>query len=93
MGPGITEKYEILLDGGKFGILDLKWHRWDIFVASGPAGRETLNAWFIDYELPIYKQLYIGARYVYYDRKATYDDFDDITKQQNEIRTFVTLHF
>ena len=93
MGPGITEKYELLLDGGKWGIFDFKFHRWDIFVASGPAGRERLNALFFDYEFPIYKKLYLGARYVYYDRKAVYDDFPDIEKNLDEIRTFVTLHF
>jgi len=93
MGPGITEKYELLVDAGKWGILDLKFHRWDIFVASGPAGRERLNTWIVDYEIPVIKQLYIGARYLYYDRKAVYDDFDDITKNQDEIRTFITLHF
>lgn len=93
MGPGITEKYEVEVNGSKLGILELKLHRWDIFVASGPAGRERLNVWTVDYEIPVYKQLYIGARYIYYDRKATYDDFDDIEKNEDEFRTYITLRF
>ena len=93
LGPGSRGKISVELEAQKFGSLKLRTSRFDIFVASGPAGRERLNILDFEYKLPIYKALNIGAKYTFYDRKATYDKFEGTEEAYTAFRTFISLRF
>ena len=93
LGPAIKTKLETKLEMGKIGDLSIKYHRWDIFVASGPEGKETLQSFTFEYDIPVVHPFYLGARFHIYNRKAHYDNFDDVKKRSEELRVFATYRF
>ncbi len=93
LGPGLSGKFEGWLINDKYGEMYISYLQYWLYTLSGADGNETISITNGRIETPISKHFKIGAEYLLYIRKGLYDDYEDITAENNELRTFISYRF
>lgn len=93
LGPGLSGKFEGWLINSKYGELYVSYIRYWLYTLSGADGQESIDITNGRLETPISSHLKLGVEYLYYTRSGVYDDYKDITAENNELRTFISYRF
>lgn len=93
LGPGFSTKLESWLINQKYGEFYLGYLNYFLYTLSGADGSEQITITNARIETPIYNQFRIGIEYLYYSRNGVYDDYEDITANNNELRSFISYRF
>jgi hypothetical protein len=93
LGPGLSGKFEGWLVNSKYGEMYVSYLRYWLYTLSGADGQESIDITSGRIETPISTHLKLGAEYLYYSRIGVYDDYKDITAENNELRTFISYRF
>jgi len=67
--------------------------RYWLYTLSGAEGTEAIEISNYRVETPISKHFKIGLEYLYYIRNGKYDNYEDITAENNELRSFISYRF
>ena len=90
LGPGFSTKLESWLINKKYGEFYLGYSNYFLYTISGADGSETITITNARMETPISKRFRIGIEYLYYTRNGIYDNYEDITVENNELRSFLS---
>jgi hypothetical protein len=93
LGPGFSSKFEGWLTNKKYGEMYIGYLRYWLYTLSGADGNETIEITNGRIETPISKRFKIGIEYLYYSRNGVYEDYEDITAENNEFRSFISYRF
>ena len=93
IGPGLLTKADIWLRHNNRLEFLTRYGHWNIFVASGPSGRETLDMIDLRAHVRLFRSYWFGVEGIFYFRDAHYDDFDDIYKELYEFRSQLSWRF
>jgi len=93
LGPGFSTKLEGWLVNAKYGELYISYLNYWLYTLSGADGSEAISITNGRMETPISTRFRIGIEYLYYSRIGTYDNFEDIKADNNELRSFISYKF
>ncbi len=93
IGPGFLTKIDVWLRHNQRLEFLLRSGHWNLFVASGPSGREQLDMIDLRAQVRLFKSYWFGLEGIFYFRDAHYDDFDDISSQLYEFRSQLSWRF
>jgi len=93
LGPGFSTKLEGWLINEKYGELYISFLNYFLYTLSGADGSETISITNGRIETPIAKKFRIGLEYLYYSRNGIYENYEDITAENNELRSFISYRF
>lgn len=93
LGPGFSSKLEGWLVNNKYGELYFSYLNYMIYTLSGAEGHETITITNGRIETPLWKNLGLGIEYLFYQRKGVYDNYEDVEAENNELRSYISLHF
>ena len=93
LGPGYSSKFEGWLVNNKYGEMHVSYLRYWLYTLSGADGHERIEITNFRVETPISKHFKLGTEYLYYFREGIYEDYEDITAENNELRTFLSYRF
>ncbi len=95
LGPGFSSKLEGWLVNKKYGELYFSYLNYWLYTLSGADGQESITITNGRIETPLWKKLGLGLgmEYLYYHRTGQYDNYEDIEAENNEFRTYISLHF
>jgi len=90
LGPGYSSKFEGWLINDKYGEMYVGYLRYWLYTLSGADGTEAIEITNYRVETPISNRFKVGIEYLYYLRNGKYNDFEDITSKNNELRSFIS---
>jgi hypothetical protein len=92
MGPGAHIRMENIVRWS-WGSFYLGYSFWWIHTWDGAPGNEYIGMWSPKLRIRLYDRWYIGLEYLLYHRIGKYDDYEDLSSQNNEQRLFIGYSF
>lgn len=93
LGSGYSSKFEGWLVNEKYGEMYVSYLRYWIYTLSGADGSEEISITNGRIETPLGGRFKLGIEYLYYYRQGIYEEYADITKENNELRTYISYRF
>jgi hypothetical protein len=92
MGPGAHVKMENVIRWS-WGSFYLGYSFWWIHTWDGAPGNEYIGMWSPKLRIRIYSRWFLGLEYLLYHREGIYDNFDNVSRRNNEQRLFIGYAF
>jgi hypothetical protein len=92
MGPGVHFKMENIVRWS-WGSFYLGYSFWMIHTWDGAPGDEYIGMWSPRLRIRVYKSWFLGLEYLLYHREGIYEDYDNVSRRNNESRLFIGYAF